>query len=300
MSISSRATIDDVFIPRAAPLHTRMVASAWRFVRTKPLGAIGFAIIGFFLLIAIFAPVVAREDPNLPLGGRYESPNSTFWFGTDDIGRDYYSRIVYGTRISMQVGAIAMSIGVGIGLVLGLLSGYFLGLFDLVLQRFMDAVMAIPGLILALALVSVFDAGVRTTMIALGVVLIPGVARIARASTIAVKDMPFVEASRALGASDLRLMFRHVLPNIVAPLIVIFTTGLGTIILAEAGLSFLGVGTPPPTPSWGRMLVESQAIMTTRPWLPIIPGFAITLVVMGFNLAGDAIRDVSDPRLRRL
>jgi ABC-type dipeptide/oligopeptide/nickel transport system permease subunit len=299
--MSTPATLlDESFSPTTHASPTRILANTWRFIRTKPLGAIGFAIIAFFIVVAIFAPVFAREDPNLPLGGRYEKPNSTYWFGTDDLGRDYYSRIVYGSRISMQVGAIAMSIGVGFGLILGLISGYFLGLLDLILQRILDAMMAIPGLILALALVSVFDPGVRTTMVALGIVLVPGVARITRGSTLAVKDMPYVEASRAIGASDLRLMIRHVLPNIVAPLIVIFTTGLGTIILAEAGLSFLGVGTPPPTPSWGRMLVESRAIMTTRPWLSIIPGITISLVVMGFNLAGDAIRDVTDPRLRRL
>lgn len=300
MSTSLMAVLDESFISQRPPLRSRTWRGIIRFARTKPLGAAGVGIIVFFALVAIFAPVVAKEDPNLPLGGRYESPNSTYWFGTDDLGRDYYSRIVYGARISMQVGAIAMSIGVGFGLILGLVSGYFMGLIDLVLQRVMDAIMAIPGLILALALISVFNPGIRTSMIALGVVLVPGVSRIARGSTLTVKSMPYVEASRALGASDVRIMLWHILPNILAPLIVIFTTGLGTVILAEAGLSFLGVGTPPPTPSWGRMLVESRAIMTSRPWLPVIPGLTITLVVMGFNLAGDAVRDVADPRLRRI
>jgi peptide/nickel transport system permease protein len=219
--------------------------------------------------------------------------------GADVMGRDMYSRIVHGARISLAVGLGATVLGSTLGLVIGLASGYLLGWVDLVVQRLIEIMQALPLLVLALVMAAALGPSLQNTIIAIAIPLTPTVARVIRASTLALREMPFVEAARATGMSEFRIAVRHVLPNTLAPLIVLATAQLGSAILTEASLSFLGLGVPEPYPSWGRMLSESAAeYVRTAPWLVVFPGIAISLAVFGTNLFGDALRDMLDPRLR--
>ncbi|SDN73023.1 ABC transporter permease [Ensifer sp. YR511] len=273
---------------------------AIKLARKKPLGAIGALIILGFCLVALFAPLLAPFDPmKIDSANLLMPPNLTNWFGTDEFGRDILSRLIWGARISLFVGLLAVTLGTTTGSVLGLMSGYFGGKLDAIIQRVMDTLMAFPMLVLALAMVAALGSSIRNVIIALAVVIMPNAARVIRSAALAVKEKPFVEAAHNLGLSTWRILFRHVLPNCLAPYIILATAGLGSAILSEASLSFLGLGTPPPEPSWGAMLSgKTQRYMTEAPWLAIFPGLAITLVVFGFNFLGDALRDLLDPRLR--
>jgi peptide/nickel transport system permease protein len=231
---------------------------------------------------------------------RLARPNWEHPFGTDDIGRDVLSRIIYGSRISLWVGLLAVGIGTFVGMIIGLVSGYWEGWLDLALQRVMDALMAIPGLILALAIVAVLTPSTTNAMLAIAVVIIPGNSRIVRGAVLSAKQNPYVEAAQALGCRHLHIIASHILPNVTAPILIIASIWLGNAILIEASLSFLGLGTQPPTPSWGLMLSSTgRAFMEQAPWLAIFPGLAISLAVLGFNLFGDTLRDAWDPKLRR-
>jgi peptide/nickel transport system permease protein len=273
----------------------------WDFLKRKPLGAASAALILLLVLTAIFADVLSPYDPLAAYPERRLAPPS--WahpFGTDDIGRDVLSRIIYGTRISLWVGLLAVGIGTLAGTVVGLISGYWEGWLDLVLQRVMDALMAIPALILALAIVSVLTPSTTNAMLAIAMVIIPGNSRIVRGAVLSAKQNPYVEAAQALGCRHLRIIVSHILPNVTAPILIIASIWLGNAILIEASLSFLGLGTQPPTPSWGLMLSSTgRAFMEQAPWLAIFPGVAISLAVLGFNLFGDTLRDAWDPKLRR-
>jgi len=274
--------------------------SVWSFSKRKPLGAIGAVTLLVFIFVAIFAPLVARNDPNWQFRkDTLESPSSEFWFGTDSLGRDIYSRVIYGARISMYVGVVATSVGTGIGLLLGLGSAYFGGTIDNLLQRVMDIMFAFPSLVLAMALVAALGGSVNNVMIAIAVPLIPGTTRLVRSSALAVKSTQYMDAAIAIGSSPWRLVFRHMLPNSMAPFIVYATAFLGAAILIEASLSFLGLGVKPPAPSWGRDLSgEAVRYFEIAPWMAIFPGVAISMAVFGINLFGDALRDVLDPKLR--
>lgn len=308
------------------PSGWRMAITAFlRFLATKRLGAIGLFIVVFFIAMALFAPVLARYDPDhvfertnpdyksnpsiadlakdsnvgSPMTvDKYLAPNGTHWFGTDKVGRDIYSRVVYGSRLSLIVGFGASFIAVGIGLFLGAVSAYYKGWVDLILQRFVDALQAFPALVLLLLLVQIAEASVRNTVIALGVVGIPIATRLVRSAVLGVAEADYVMAARALGATDRRIMFRHVLPNISAVLLVAFSIGIGAYILFEATISFLGVG-PRNVVSWGKMVQEGRATIDNHPWLTVFAGAGIALLVAGFNFLGDALRDVLDPRLGR-
>ncbi|HUA51559.1 MAG TPA: ABC transporter permease, partial [Candidatus Sulfotelmatobacter sp.] len=226
-------------------------------------------------------------------------PSAAHWLGADFMGRDVYSRIIYGARISLAVGLGATAFGGSIGVVVGLMSGYLGGWVDLVTQRVIDMLQSLPLLVLALVMAASLGPSLHNTIVAISIPLIPYTARVVRANTLALREMPFVEAAKAVGMSELRIAVRHVLPNTLAPLIVLATAQLGSAILVEASLSFLGLGIPEPHPSWGRMLSESAAeYVRTAPWLVIFPGLAISLVVFGTNLLGDALRDLLDPRQR--
>jgi peptide/nickel transport system permease protein len=281
------------------------------FIRRYPLGAIGAVIMALFVLTAFAAPLITVYDPlTTNAAVSLARPNAAHWLGCDFMGRDVYSRIVYGARISLAVSVGAMLLGSSIGVTVGLLSGYLLGWFDLITQRILEMMQALPLLVMAIimaaALGTSWDVKLPggfvlplTTIIAIAIPLVPYVARVIRANTLSLREQPFVEAAKAIGMSESRIALRHVLPNTLAPLIVLATAQLGSTILTESSLAFLGLGVPEPHPSWGRMLSESAAeYVRTAPWLVIFPGMAISFVVFGTNLLGDALRDLLDPRQR--
>ena len=277
----------------------RRVRKLSRIARQQPLGVLGALIIVALIVTSALADTVAPYDPTSTEFSGLQSPNGTNLFGTDDKGRDILSRVIHGSRTSLEVGIIATVIGTLGGLLVGLISGYFGGIVDLLLQRVMDALQAFPLIILALIMVAIFGNSVVKLMVVVGIAIIPGVGRIMRGIVLSEKQGLYVEAARATGATSGRIMFRHILPNIATAVIVIRTTLLGAAILVEAALSFLGLGTPPPTPSWGADLSgNARRYFTHAPWMAIFPGLALSLVVLGFNLLGDALRDVLDPRLR--
>jgi peptide/nickel transport system permease protein len=277
---------------------------AWtwlRFFATRhPLGALGAVIMAAFVLAAIFADWIAAVDPlttNASIS--LAPPSAQHILGADFMGRDIFSRIVHGARISLAVGIGSTTLGCVLGVILGLASGYIGGWVDLVSQRLVDILQALPLLVLALVMAASLGPSLGNTIIAIAIPLIPYAARVVRSNTLALREQPFVEAAKAVGMSEMRIALRHILPNTLAPLIVLATAQLGSAILTEASLSFLGLGIPEPYPSWGRMLSESAAeYVRTAPWLVIFPGVAISLVVFGTNLLGDALRDLLDPRLR--
>jgi peptide/nickel transport system permease protein len=270
------------------------------FARRYPLGAIGALIVTLFVLTAVFADVIAPVDPTAT-NSKFSlaPPSAMYWLGADFMGRDMYSRIVHGARISLAVGAGAMGLGALIGISIGLASGYLGGWFDLLVQRLLDIMQALPLLVMAIVMAASLGPSLRNTILAIAIPLVPTVARVVRSNTLSLREQPFVEAARAVGMGELRIAVRHVLPNTLAPLIVLATAQLGSAILVEASLSFLGLGIPEPHPSWGRMLSESAAeYVRTAPWLVIFPGVAISLTGFGTNLLGDALRDILDPRQR--
>jgi len=280
---------------RARPL---VLDLTYRLFRDKPLGAFGLVTILIMMVMALFAPLIANHSPS-EIGVPLHRPTREFFFGTDSLGRDVYSRVVYGARVSVAVGFGAISVSILLTTLLGMLSGYVGGVFDTVTQRVVDALMSFPYLVLLLTLVAVVGHGLPQLIVALGVIGGAGGSRVVRSAVLSVKTETYVQAARALGGGPLHIMHYHIFPNIFAPLMVAATTGLGSIILAEASLSFLGFGVPPPTPSWGRMLSEDgMRFLTLAPWIAVFPGLAITLVVYGFNMLGDALRDLLDPRLR--
>jgi len=280
-------------------------ATGWRggighFARRYPLGAAGAIIMALLVFGALFADLITFHEPlqtDAPLS--LAPPTAAHWMGSDFMGRDIYSRIVYGARISLEVGIGSTLLGCIFGVAIGLGSGYLGGWVDLIAQRVIDILQALPLLVLALVMAAALGPSLRNTIIAIAIPLIPSVARVIRSNTLALRELPFVEAARAIGMSEFRIAVRHVLPNTLAPVIVLATAQLGAAILTEASLSFLGLGIPEPYPSWGRMLSESAAeYVRTAPWLVIFPGLAISLTVFGTNLLGDALRDLLDPRQR--
>jgi peptide/nickel transport system permease protein len=287
-------------VARSSRPAARGWPTLWRFVRRKPMGAAGAVVICLLVVVAVFAGRIAQYDPyQVRAMERFQQPGSTFWFGTDDFGRDVFSRVVYGARISLEIGIAAVCLGTSLGAVLGLISGYFGRRTDLVIQRIMDAVMAFPTLVLALAVVAALGASLHNVIIAVALTLIPVANRVVRSVALSVRQTDYVTAARGLGGSEWRVVFIHVLPNCFAPYVVIATANLGTAILAEAALGFLGLGVPPPTPAWGSMLSgAAQGYLFRAPWMAMYPGVAISLAVFGFNMLGDAIRDVLDPKLR--
>ena len=270
------------------------------FVTRKPLGAFGASVAIALILIALFAPVIATHDPyDVIPGAKWADPGATHWFGGDHLGRDVFSRLVYGSQISLKVGIIASLVGCTIGMMVGVISVHFGGLTDLTVQRFIDALISFPTLILAIAIMAALGASLTNVIIALSIVYIPSTARIMRAQFLAIKEMDYILASQAVGAGHWRIMIRHMIPNCFALYLVIFTFHLGGAIIAEASLSFLGVGTPIDVPSWGGMLSgAANQYVALAPYLAVFPGVAIAVVVFSWNVLGDALRDILDPRLR--
>jgi len=271
-----------------------------RFVRRKPLGAFGAVIALLLIVVAVFAPFIATHDPaetNAAL--IYAPPGSQLLLGGDQLGRDVFSRLVYGARISLYVGLLSAFIGASIGMMAGVTSVHFGGKIDLITQRVIDALMAFPPLILAISIMAALGASLNNVVIALSIAFIPSTARVLRSQALAVKEMGYVLSAKAIGAGHARVIFRYMIPNCLALYIVLVTVFLGTAIVAEATLSFLGIGVPPDVPSWGGMLNgAAQTYVHLAPWLGVFPGLAIAIVVFAWNLLGDALRDVLDPRLR--
>ena len=282
----------------AAPPETYLHELARRLFR-QPAAVIGVIFLALVIVPAIFAPIVAPYDPLAQgLGAPFTPPTLQHLFGTDQFGRDVLSRVIYGGRLSLSIGIIAVAIGLVGGLVLGFAAGFAGGWADEGVMRFVDFMLAFPGILLAIAVVIMLGPSLGNLMIAVGVGGIPGFARLIRGSVLAAKEEEFVHAAQALGASSLKVMARHILPNILAPIVVLITVSLADAILAGTGLSYLGLGAKPPTPEWGLMLSDGRDYMQVAWWVSTFPGIAITLAVVGINILGDAMRNAIDPRLR--
>jgi peptide/nickel transport system permease protein len=284
--------------PRAVPylLSGQVVR---QFTRSRA-AVVGLALTSLFILMAILAPVLAPHDPTaFTLGQQLRPPSATYPLGTDELGRDIFSRLLYGARITLLITLGAVLVSLIIGTILGIVAGFLGGWTDTLIMRLMDVLLAMPGFLLAIAIIAALGAGTLNVVIAVGVFSIPAFARVARGSTLTVKQQDYVLSARALGAAPAAIMWRHVLPNVTPPLVVQTTLRLATAILTASGLSFLGLGPQPPTPEWGAMLSTGRNLITSSPQLATIPGLAILLVAVGFNLLGDGLRDALDPRLKR-
>lgn len=261
---------------------------------------VGLAIVLFMSLAAIFAPILAPYPPNLEhLDHILEPPSSSFWLGTDRLGRDILSRLLYGGRISLWVGFVAVGISIAIGAILGLLSGYFRRWVDETIMRFVDIMLCFPSFFLILAVIAFLEPSLTNIMIVIGLTSWMGCARLVRAETLSLRERDYVDAARLAGCSTFSILWRHILPNALAPVLITATLGIAGAILIESGLSFLGLGVQPPTPSWGNMLMDGKAAIELAPWLSIYPGLAILITVLGYNLLGESLRDMLDPRLKR-
>lgn len=298
MTTQQTATAAVLPPPRAVP-YLLSGAVVRQFTRSRA-AVFGLALTAAFILMAILAPVLAPHDPvAFSLGQNLRPPSATYPLGTDELGRDILSRLLYGARITLLITLGAVLVSLVIGTALGISAGFLGGWTDTLIMRVMDVLLAMPGFLLAIAIIAALGAGTINVVIAVGVFSIPAFARVARGSTLTVKQQDYVLSARALGATPLGIMWRHVLPNVTPPLVVQTTLRLATAILTASGLSFLGLGPQPPTPEWGAMLSTGRNLITSSPQLATIPGLAILLVAVGFNLLGDGLRDALDPRLKR-
>lgn len=266
----------------------------WR----NPVGMVGAFIIIFTILTALLASVISPYSPSEQGATRLLSPSREHLMGTDELGRDTFSRVVHGARVSLQVGIVAVAVALFIGMLMGLSAAYYGGLVDSIIMRLVDLLFAFPGLVLAIVIAGLLGPSRNNAMLAIGIMFAPAFARVVRGAVLSIMSEPYVESGRVIGASDIWLVRRYIMPNIMAPVIVITTVYFSLAILAEAALSFLGLGTQPPEPAWGGMLNSARVYMELAPWLAIFPGLAIMIVVLGFNFLGDGLRDILDPRLR--
>ena len=272
----------------------------WRHLKKNGLAMTGLVILAIIILLAIFADYIAPYPYDLQdYGAVHQTPSLQHLFGTDNLGRDIFSRVIYGTRVSLQIGFISLLGGALVGCFLGAIAGYFGGAVDSVIMRFCDILMAIPRIVLAISIASALGPGLTNAMIAVAISSVPNFARVVRASTLTVKDQEYIEASRCIGAKNLRIIMRHIFPNVLAPIIVQATLGVGTAIILAASLSFLGLGVQPPTPEWGSMLSAARTYMRDYPHMVIFPGLAIMVTVLALNLFGDGLRDALDPKLKK-
>jgi len=306
--IQNDSDIDEIIDESVGPetefgekyFKSSLYKDAWRRLARNKLAMVGLAIVIIMAVIALLAPIIAPYNPNDRIKEvSQQGPSYQHWFGTDILGRDIFSRVLYGTRISMLVGVVAVAISLAIGLFLGALSGFFGGVPDVFIMRIADIFFAFPYILGAIVIMTVLGPGILNIFIAIGILGWASVARLFRSSILSIKEREYIEAARAIGASNARIILRHILPNSFAPIIVYSTMNVGTAIIVEAALSFLGLGVQPPAPSWGKMLSESMSYINTAPWLMFFPGLAILITVLGFVLLGDGLRDAFDPRLKR-
>jgi len=299
MSVDPQTVEDHTSDPRMKPYEGYLVGALRDLMRKRPAW-FGMSILVLLLLTSVVAPWVAPHDPyEMDISQRLLPPSKEHILGTDEFGRDILSRIIYGSRITLQIGLISVGIAVVTGGTIGLISGYFGGIVDLLIMRLVDIMLAFPSLVLALAIIAILGPSLNNAMIAVGLGSMPSYARLVRGSCLSVMENEYIDAARALGLPDFRIVIRHVLPNVVSPIIVMATLGLPAAILSAAGLSFIGLGAQPPTPEWGALLVTGRAYLRTAPWITTFPGLAIMVVVLAFNLLGDELRDVLDPRLKQ-
>ncbi len=278
---------------------TGQFREVWRRLKRNRAAIVGGVVVLLFVAIALLAPLVAPFDPNEgDLSQRLKPPSHEHLLGTDPLGRDLLSRVIYGARISLQIQIVSVSIALVIGTLLGMIGGYYGGKFDHLIMRLMDILLAFPGIFLAISIIAVLGPGLLNLMLAAGIYSIPQFARIVRGSILTLKEKEFIEAARAVGEKDINILFRYLLPNSMAPIIIQTTLRMATVLLTASGLSFLGLGVQPPMAEWGAMLSNARAYLITAPHVATVPGLAIMLVVMGFNLFGDGLRDSLDPRLR--
>lgn len=264
------------------------------------IGRIGFIGVCIVILVALFAPVISPYSPIKMYPQILQEPGKEFLLGTDNFGRDVFSRIIYGARVSIVVGLISVGIGATVGIIAGLISGYFEGWIDNIIMRIMDIIFAFPSILLALAIVSVLGPDLKNTIIAIGIVRIPVFTRTVRSEVLSVKSQEYITSAKSIGVKDVKIILKHILPNILSPFIVQATLSLSSAILVEASLSFLGLGIQPPNPSWGSMLNESRKFMELAPWTAIYPAVAIIFTILSFNLLGDSLRDILDPKLKNV
>jgi peptide/nickel transport system permease protein len=289
-----------VFDPDAIDLRPPVWSRVLRFCTRQPLGTFGLVLVLIIAVTGLSAEIIAPYNPTAnDFGAMTEAPSASHWLGTDQFGRDLLSRIIYGARTALIVGLSSAFVGGSLGLVLGVASAYVGGMIDMIMQRVFDVVMAFPLIIMALAIVSIFGTGVQNVIIAITIPLIPRCARVVRSAALVIREVPYVDAARACGFSAWRIILRHMVPNVMAPFLIMVTAFVGQAILAEASLSYLGLGVQEPVPAWGLMLQGgAEEYASTAPWIAIFPGVAIMLSVLGINLFGDALRDTLDPKLR--
>ncbi len=297
MAKSIAATTADLPASRTRRQRSR----AWRAFVSNRMAMLGAAVLLLIALMALVGPVISSYDPDAPsLADRLQPPSAAHLMGTDELGRDVTTRIAYGARISVALGVFAVTLALLLGVPLGLAAGYFGGKWDFLVQRAVDILLTLPSIVLAIAMVSVMGAGATSVIIAVAVTSTPVYARLARAVALTLRERDYVIAARTIGSSDLRILFRHILPNTLAPLIVQASLGVGTAILIASSLGFLGLGVQPPAAEWGVMLSRARTYITTAPFVIMFPGVAIALTVLGFNLLGDGLRDALDPRMQQL
>jgi peptide/nickel transport system permease protein len=292
MSINTCSTCE-------APPHVSELRRIYRVMFDRPVVVAGAVLVGLFVVLAIFAPLIAPYQPNgQNLMATLQSPSFSHWLGTDELGRDCLTRLIYGSRISLLVGVVAVSLAGGTGMALGLIAGYLGGWVSNIIMRIIDALLALPPMILMLAIAAMLGGGLQTVLISIGVAMMPTYCRVMFGQVTSLKNNDYILAARSGGSGSPRIMFRHLLPNSLPPLIVLLSINLGTAILMEASLSYLGIGILPPTPTWGNMVSTSQRFLLSHPQLALAPGTAILLIVLAFNMVGDGLRDALDPRLR--
>jgi len=294
------ATVSDVPVPSSRAVRPSARRPLLRKLWRRPPVIAAMVMLVIFIILALAAPLFAPHDPTALIPGAVMRPPSwQYLFGTDELGRDVLSRVIHGARISLQIGVFTISIALALGTLVGITAGFYGGLVDGMLMAVMEVLLAFPQILLAMAIVAMLGPSLTNAMIAVGLSAVPVYARTARGTTLSVRSMDFVEAARAVGAGDGRILLRHVLPNMISPVVVLATAGVGIAILIAAGLSYLGLGAQPPTPEWGAMLSESRAYLRNAWWMATFPGLAITVVVVSLNLCGDWLRDLLDPRLRK-
>lgn len=296
----SEKVVGTINQPKRSSPKFDQLKTTWKRLRKNKAAVVGGFFILLFIFVSIVGPELTTQDPNkVNIINKLQAPSAEHWFGTDNYGRDIFTRIIHGMELTLRVGFLSVTIGGVIGVILGIVSGYYGGKIDTIIMRVMDVLLAFPGILLALAIVSVLGGSLNNVIIAVAVFSIPAFARIVRGSTLSVRKLEYIDAMKALGASDFRIIFKHILPNVMSPIIVQATLRIATAVLTASGLSFLGLGAQPPTPEWGAMLSEGRAFMTEHPHVILFPGMMIVIVVLAFNIFGDGLRDALDPKMNR-